>query len=120
MTDKIIIKGLRLFAYHGVNPEEKEQGQEFELDITLFADLSAACESDDVENTVSYAKVVKTVSRVFLQKKHDLIESAAEAVAQAVLGEYALVQSVCVRLKKPHAPVSADFDYMAVEITRSR
>lgn len=37
--DKIMIRGLRVFAYHGVNPEEKEKGQPFELDITLEADL---------------------------------------------------------------------------------
>ena len=31
--DEIYIKGLKIFAYHGVNPEETENGQEFELDI---------------------------------------------------------------------------------------
>lgn len=25
--DKIIVNGLKLYAYHGVNPEEKEDGQ---------------------------------------------------------------------------------------------
>ena len=33
--DKIFINGLQLFAYHGVNPEEKEDGQMFSLDITV-------------------------------------------------------------------------------------
>lgn len=54
--DKIIIKGLRLFAYHGVNPEEKEQGQDFVLDIAVSVNMNRACSSDDVEDTVSYAK----------------------------------------------------------------
>ena len=40
--DTIIIKGLEIFAYHGVNPEEKRDGQRFVLDLTLRADLSAA------------------------------------------------------------------------------
>ncbi|MBQ8077343.1 MAG: dihydroneopterin aldolase, partial [Eubacterium sp.] len=31
--DKITIKDLKLFAYHGVNPEEKESGQNFFIDI---------------------------------------------------------------------------------------
>jgi len=43
--DEIYIKGLKIFAYHGVNPEETENGQEFELDITMFADLSKAREA---------------------------------------------------------------------------
>ena len=37
--DQIIIKGLRLFAYHGVNPEEKEQGQDFVFDIVLNLEI---------------------------------------------------------------------------------
>lgn len=38
--DKIIVKGLRFYAYHGVNPEEKEKGQPFIVDITAYADLT--------------------------------------------------------------------------------
>ena len=36
--ETIRIKGLKIFAYHGVNPEEKENGQNFVLDLTLCAD----------------------------------------------------------------------------------
>lgn len=118
--DKIIIKGLKLFAYHGVNPEEKEQGQNFIFDIELYANLQRACESDNVEDTVSYAKVVKTVRRVFTARKYDLLEKCAAVVANAILDEYDAVQRVDVTLKKPEAPVSADFDYMAVNIIRER
>ncbi len=118
--DKIIIKGLKLFAYHGVNPEEKEQGQDFIFDIELYANLHKACESDNVEDTVSYAKVVKTVRRVFTAQKYDLLEKCAEVVADAILAEYDKVFMVDVTLKKPNAPVSADFDYMAVNIVRDR
>lgn len=66
--DKIIIKGLKFFAYHGVNHEEKEQGQNFIFDIILHVNINKACHSDNVEDTVSYAKVVKTVRRVFVPK----------------------------------------------------
>ena len=50
--DKVILRGLEIFAYHGVNPEEKRDGQLFVLDITLFADLSQARKSDSLEDTV--------------------------------------------------------------------
>ena len=39
-VDKIIIDSLRLFAYHGVNPEEQEDGQFFILDIEADIPLS--------------------------------------------------------------------------------
>ena len=62
--DKIHIRGLRVFAYHGVNAEEKEKGQPFELDVTLAADLSRAGQSDDLSDTVNYAKAAKLIVRV--------------------------------------------------------
>lgn len=118
--DKITIKGLQLFAYHGVNPEEKENGQPFVLDVAYYLDLTNACQNDDLNDTVSYAKVVKTIRRVFTAQSYDLIERAAQVVADALLAEYPPIQNVAVTLKKPQAPVSADFDYMAVSLERKR
>jgi len=118
--DKITVKGLRLFAYHGVNPEEKQNGQPFEIDVEYYLDLKAACQTDNLEKTVSYAKVVKTIRRVFTAESYDLIERAAEVIAAALLEEYKKIQRVCVTVKKPEAPVSADFDYMAVTVERER
>lgn len=118
--DKILIKGLKLFAYHGVNPEEKEEGQDFILDLELSVNMNKACHSDHVEDTVSYAKVVKTVRRVFTAEKYDLIEKCAQVVCDAVLEEYPDIFKVELTLKKPQAPVSAEFEYMGVFVTRSR
>ena len=36
--DKIIIDSLKIFAYHGVNPEETVMGQWFVLDIEALAE----------------------------------------------------------------------------------
>ncbi len=118
--DKIIVKGLKLFAFHGVNPEEKEDGQNFIIDITASLSLCVPCSTDNVDDTVSYAKIIKTARRVFLQEKYDLLEKAAEVVADAVLSEFEKISEVTVTVKKPEAPIKADFDYVAVEITRSR
>lgn len=118
--DKILIKGLKLFAYHGVNPEEKENGQDFIFDIELYVNMNKACHSDNVEDTVSYAKVVKTVRRVFTAQKYDLLERCAEVTAQAILDEYSEVLRIDLTLKKPQAPVKAEFEYMGVNIVRSR
>lgn len=118
--DTIHIKGLRLFAYHGVNPEEKRDGQTFVLDLRLGADLSQARRSDRLEDTVNYAAVVKAVRAAFTARNFDLIERAAQAVCDAVLEGFPQVEEVSLLLQKPEAPVSAEFDYMAVEITQRR
>lgn len=118
---KIIISGLEVFAYHGVNPEEKEDGQKFILDITVQCSLRKPCLSDDVEDTISYAKICKTAVRVFTVEKNDLIERAAYRVAESILLEYGKADSVTIRLKKPDAPVKdVNFDWVAVEFTLDR
>lgn len=118
--DIIKIKGLKLFAYHGVNPEEKEDGQNFVFDIDLYVNINKACASDDVNDTVSYAKVIKTVRRVFTETKYDLLEKCAQVVFDAIFEEYPDVQKVEITLKKPEAPMKADFEYVAVNIVRTR
>lgn len=118
--DKISIKGLKLFAYHGVNPEEKENGQNFVIDLDYYVNIARACQMDTLDDTVSYAKVVKTIRRVFTAEKYDLIERAAQVIADAVLDEYDDIFKVEVTLKKPEAPISAEFDYVAVSIMRER
>lgn len=117
---KIMIKGLKVYAYHGVNPEEKRDGQPFVLDIVMENDLSKAGETDDLNDTVSYAKAMKTAIRVMNEKSYDLLEKVAQRVADQILIEYPSIMSVDVLLKKPQAPIKADFDYVAVQIMRLR
>ena len=118
--DKVILKGLEIFAYHGVNPEEKENGQKFVLDIIAEADLQKPCETDDVNDTISYSAMRKVITSVFCAEKYDLIERAAQVVSDALLGSFPLIKQVTVKVMKPEAPMNAVFDYAAVEITRSR
>ena len=98
--DKISIKGLKLFAYHGVNPEEKENGQNFVIDLDYYVNIARACQMDTLDDTVSYAKVVKTIRRVFTAEKYDLIERAAQVIADAVLDEFDDIFKVEVTLRK--------------------
>lgn len=118
--DKISIKGLKLFAYHGVNPEEKQDGQNFIFDVDYYVNIAKACHNDSIDDTVSYAKVVKVIRSAFTSEKYDLIERAAQVVADALLDNFEDIFKVEITLKKPEAPIKADFDYVAVSIIRER
>lgn len=118
--DKIIIKGLKVFAYHGVNPEEKVDGQNFILNITAYRSLKKACTTDNLDDTVSYAKILKTAVRAMNEDKYDLLEKVAQRVAEQIFLEFPSIESLDVCLKKPEAPIKADFDYVGIEISRTR
>lgn len=116
----IVIKGLEVFAYHGVHAEEKENGQKFILDIRCLVKDESSCVGDSVGQTASYSAVARTAVRAFTEHKRDLIEAAADDAASAILKEYPIIDGVEVTVKKPDAPVKAVFEYMAVTVSRSR
>lgn len=118
--DKIIVKGLEIFAYHGVNPEEKRDGQNFIFDIEAYLSLAVPCKTDNVEDTVSYAKIIKTVRRVTESEKNDLLERVCQRTADALFDEFEKISALKITLKKPQAPIKATFDYVAVSIERTR
>ena len=120
MSDAIFVSGLALHAYHGVMPHEAKVGQSFKLDLTLGIDLAAASRSDKLVNTVSYDKVVEVASKAFCERRYRLVEAAAGAVAEALLGQFSQVTSVRVTVHKPHAPIAATFDDVGITIERMR
>lgn len=118
--DKIIVKNLKIFAYHGVNPEEKADGQNFVLDIDAYVDIGVPCATDNVEDTVSYAKIIKETVKIFTLQSDDLLERAAQRVADGLFERFDKIEKLRILLKKPEAPIKADFEYVAVEIFRER
>ena len=118
--DRIYIKGLDVFAYHGVMPKEKRDGQRFVLDITLDCDLSRAGRTDRLEDTVDYTAVMDAAVQAMTENSYDLIERAASRTAEAILRAEEKVEKVTLCLRKPEAPIDKIFDYVALEITRER
>ena len=120
MADIITISDLEVYAYHGVNEEEKQYGQRFLITAELATDISAAAASDDLNKTVNYAKVIKAIKHIVTSERHDLIETVAERLAQMILSTFSQVSTVKITVKKPDAPIKAKFDFVAVTVVRSR
>lgn len=121
MTDEIFLEGMRFYAYHGVNPEERALGQRFTVDVALAADLGRAGESDDLDDTVSYSAVFKLVRQIVEGEPRHLLEAVAETIAARVLDEFSAVQRVTVTVRKPEAPLKgALLESAGVRLTRTR
>ncbi|ABO48704.1 dihydroneopterin aldolase [Desulforamulus reducens MI-1] len=120
VKDKIILRGMNFFGYHGVFEEERRLGQPFQVDLELSMDLQPAGQGDDLNLSVSYAEVFEIVEQVLTGEPYKLLEAVAERISQRVLEQYEKVEEIKVTLKKPNAPIQGNFQYMAVEITRGR
>ena len=120
MSDQVFVSGLVIHAHHGVMEHEAKVGQRFVLDLELSLDLAGAARSDKLIDTVSYAAIVDTASRAFTAHSYKLVETAAGAVADALLDAFTRVSSVRVTVRKPHAPIAAIFVDVGVTLTRHR
>ena len=119
-SDKIQLQGMVFYGYHGVSPAERELGQRFVVDLEVERDLSAAAASDEPKNTADYSRMYQTVREVVEGPGRKLLEGVAEEVARRILSDFT-VDSVRVRVKKPHVPMrGAVLDHAAVEIFRER
>ena len=118
--DRIILKGMTFYAYHGANPQERELGQRFVVDLQVELDLTAAGNSDALEDTISYTELYRTVKAVVEGEKYHLLEAVAESIAQRVLRCFS-VSAVRVRVEKPSPPIrDAVLEGVSVEVYRKR
>lgn len=102
---------------HGVLPEEQVRPQPFQVDVELIVDVSAAGESDDLDDTVDYSAVSEAVSRVVTSESYRLLERLATRIAQVCRADPRVV-GVVVEVRKLHPPVRALVDYVAVRVER--
>ncbi len=118
--DKIIIKDLEIFAYHGVFQEEKQKGQNFIVTAELFLDLRDAGMTDELDKTVNYADVCQEIYSSMTDEKYNLIEAVAENMAGNILLKYEAIKEVHIIISKPEAPIDMTFDTVCVDITRKK
>ncbi|MFF2371843.1 dihydroneopterin aldolase [Agromyces sp. NPDC058110] len=117
--DRITLTGLRVVAHHGVFDFEREQGQEFVIDVSVEVDLRAAASGDDLSRTVHYGELAEAVVAAVERDPVDLIETLAERVAAVALS-YPAVELAEVTVHKPQAPITVPFADVSVSIVRAR
>jgi dihydroneopterin aldolase len=118
--DRIRLRGLRFYGYHGAIAAEREIGQRFIIDLEMSLDLCPAGTSDDLQHTVSYAEVYDEVRAIVEGPPCNLLEAVAERIAARVLEDHRIVEEVRVCVKKPEVPLRGILEAAEVEIVRAR
>lgn len=118
--NQIIIKNLRIFAYHGVHIFEKKIGQNFYIDILVNIDKLSGFVTDKLDDTVSYSQIIKVIRNTVTGQKYNLIEKLAEVICEKLFLSFSNINNLEITVKKPDAPIKEDFEYVAIKIKRSR
>ena len=117
--DTIRLKNMQFYGFHGVDKSEKHLGGRFEVDVEMQLSLTKSCDSDDLNDTVNYERIYKTVNECVSKDKFYLIEALESSIAKDILINYP-INSIKVRVRKPHAPVKGVLDTVEVELNRSK
>jgi dihydroneopterin aldolase len=117
--DRITLTGLRVFGRHGVYDEERRDGQDFVVDVTLHLDTRRAAQSDDVADTVHYGEMAAQIAAIVGGEPVNLLETLADRIAAHLL-RGPLVEGATVTVHKPEAPIPLSFADVSVTIERMR
>lgn len=100
--DKIIISDLLLRGIVGINPDERVNRQDILINITIYADIRPAAQSDDIADAVNYKTITKRVIEHVESSSDYLVEKLVSDIARLILTEFP-VERVQVRVEKPGA-----------------
>ena len=101
---QIELRNLTFYAYHGVLPEERSQGNTFVVDLTLDADVRRAVYTDALSDTINYAEVYEVVARE-MAIPSQLLEHVCGRIAVALLDSFVALQRVRVCVAKKNPPI---------------
>lgn len=118
MPDSIVIRGFRVTGRHGVTQEERDQDQEFSVDLECQLDLSAAGRADRIEHTVDYMHLIEDIRQVVSTESYNLLEALGERLAQVVLAR-PFVDRVVIGLSKSQLR-TGELDTVGIKIERGR
>lgn len=118
--DRIVMTDLGFYGYHGLFPEEKALGQRFRIDLTCGVNLRAPGDSDEVDDTVSYADLTNLVIDLATNQRFDLLEALAQSICDALFRSFDPIEWIEIKVHKPSAPVAIAMGEFAIQIYRER
>lgn len=113
---RIDVKGIRLFAYHGCMDEESRIGTDYEVNLSVWADLTTSAQTDKLKDTVDYVALNRIVKEE-MAIRAKLLEVVAQRIINRILAEEPLVKRVKVSVSKLAPPIQGDVERVSVVFT---
>ena len=115
----IRLKNIRVFAYHGCLVEESKIGSDYSVDLTIEADFSQSCDTDELIDTVDYVHLNKIVCEE-MAIRSKLLEHVAKRINTRVLREIQQVTKTVVEVSKINPPIGGDVERVTVVLEQIR
>ncbi len=119
IATRITIDGLRLYAYHGLLPQERVVGAYFVVTVEAEQGEGGLACSDQIADTIDYAALSRVVEEE-MAVSGNLLESVAHRIVGRLTDEWQSLARVRVRIVKENPPLGVECRGAGVEVTFTR
>ena len=113
--EQIILKNIRVYAYHGCLAEEGMIGSDYRVDLKVSADLQKAMQTDALSDTIDYVHLNKIVKEE-MAIRSKLLENVAKRIADRIFAELTDIQKITLKIAKINPPIGGDVANVSVKI----
>ncbi len=113
---KILIEGIKVYAYHGCLTEEGKIGSDYIVDVTLEIDFTEASQTDDLSKTVDYTTVYDIV-KTQMAIRSKLIEHAGGRIIDKLKENFPGLKKQEVKVSKLNPPMNGNVEKVSIIIT---
>ncbi len=117
MTSKIHIEDLKIYAYHGVLPEENTIGTYYILNLEVETDIWKSTQTDHLEDTLSYADI-NDIIHYEMSIPSQLLEHVAGRIINAIHQQFPDVKAIKIKIIKTNPPMKGEMKGAGVEFEK--
>ncbi|WP_299184149.1 dihydroneopterin aldolase [uncultured Chryseobacterium sp.] len=117
MMSKIFLEDIKIYAYHGVLPEENIIGTYYIINTEIHTDLWKASESDDLNDTISYADINEII-HTEMKIKSKLLEHVAGRIISKIHEKFPQIDYIKLRITKTSPPMQGEMKGASIELEK--
>jgi dihydroneopterin aldolase len=115
----IRIEQMEFYSYHGCFEEERIVGNRFLVDLEMKTDVSRACKTDNISDTLNYQTAYDMVKEQMKTKSY-LLEHIACRILEALFARFPELEEARVKVSKLNPPMGGKIRAVSVELEKRR
>lgn len=113
--DRITLVGIKIHPRIGTSPQERENPQECEADLTIWGDFEGAAALDSLDGSIDYCQVLATVQHTAISREYNLLETLAYGIVRRILQDFP-VSGARIKLRKRPESLRGEIDFIEVDV----
>ena len=113
---KILVEGIKVYAYHGCLEEEGKIGCNYTVDVTMETDFTEAAKTDDLSKTIDYV-IVYDIVKQQMAIRSKLIEQVGQRIIDELKEQFSTLEKVEVKVTKLNPPMNGNVQQVSIVIS---